>query len=895
MLAAISLSAALHLFAAAQTEPSAGLQRFEYSRIVMGVRARVVLYSPSESEAASLAQKAFDRLEEIESQLSDYRVDSAVSRLNAHPRQGLRLPPDLAAVLSHAENVRDHTGGAFNPYLGSLTLLWRGFRDTGHFPTQPELEQAGLGTTSGLLQVNDRVTLTPASTRIDLGAIGKGYAADEARETLSGAGSPACLVALAGDIAVGNPPPGQDGWTIALGGRDGALGETILLSNACVSTSGDSVQFVEHEGKRYSHIIDPTTGFGCTDPWQSTVVAPQGWQADSLSTALCVTGPSGLSALAHYPSAAARIIRSEGNASRVWATPLFPPVFKSTPAAAAAPDDDLNTRLAWFREARFGMFIHWGLYAIPAGSWNGKPVPGIGEWIMNNAQIPPAEYEKLAPQFNPVNFNADDWMQLAKDAGMKYFVITTKHHDGFCLFDSAHTTYDIMDAAPFKRDVMKELSTAARKRDLRVGWYHSIMDWHHPDAKGDRFPEYEKVLRNQVGEILTKYGPIDVVWFDGEWISEWTPARGRALYDHCRQLAPKAIINNRVGKGRSGMAGLTAGEHALGDFGTPEQEVPSGVVLDQAWESCMTMNDTWGFRSDDHNFKSTTTLVRTLIETVSKGGNFLLNVGPTADGRIPEESIQRLREMGQWMKVNSESIYGKTAAPFKKTPFGRTTFGDGKLYLHLFDLPRDFAPREVLLPGLVADFASADFLADPSIKPTFTQTPAGVVVKLDRWPHDPHAAVLRMTLKDPSKPLRVEDVPLTQPAAGAFTLAAADAEVLGRSARFEKDKNCIGYWMEQSDRVVWQVRIKSPGPSKLSVTLACEPQSAGAEVEIILPGSTRKFTVPATKAWDDFITLDLGTVTLPVGDFPIEVRPLSKPGQGVMNLRALTIAPVKPL
>jgi alpha-L-fucosidase len=342
------------------------------------------------------------------------------------------------------------------------------------------------------------------------------------------------------------------------------------------------------------------------------------------------------------------------------------------------------------------------------------------------------------------------------------------------------------------------------------------------------------------------------------------------------------------------MAGLTAGDHP-GDFGTPEQEVPTGTVLEQAWESCMTMNDTWGFKSNDHNFKSTTQLVRTLIETVSKGGNFLLNVGPTAEGEIPAASVERLREMGAWMAVNSECIYGKTAAPFKKTPFGRVTFGDGKLYVCLFDLPKELAAREVLLPGLRAEFASAEFLADPSIKPAFTQRDDGVVIALDRWPHDPHAAVLRMTLADPSKPLRVEETPLKQPAAGAFVLEAADAMVVGHSARYEAEKRAIGFWMDAKDRVVWQVRATRAELCPVTVTLACEPGSAGAEVDVVFPGGTRRFTVPATKGWGDFVAVELEAVEVRPGDFPIEVRPVSKPGQGVMNLRSVTLGPGKPL
>jgi alpha-L-fucosidase len=578
----------------------------------------------------------------------------------------------------------------------------------------------------------------------------------------------------------------------------------------------------------------------------------------------------------------------------------FPTVWRTSTTTQPAPtqpdsaDDDLAARLKWFQEARFGMFIHWGLYAIPAGTWNGQKIKGTGEWIMLNAKISPEDYETLAPQFNPVAFNAEHWMALAADAGMKYVVTTTKHHDGFCLFDSAFTNYDIMDATPFRRDIMKEIADAARKNNLRLGWYHSILDWHHPDAKGERFPAYEKVLHNQVEEILTKYGNVDVVWFDGEWLEEWTPERGQKLYDHCRGLAPQALINNRVGKGRDGMAGLTTAGHKLGDFGTPEQEVPAGTVLDEAWESCMTMNETWGFRSDDPNFKSSAQLIRTLIETVSKGGNFLLNVGPTAEGRIPPESIERLRDIGTWMKVNGESIYGKTASPLRKSPFGRCTFGDGALYVHLFDLPAAQGEREILLPGLRANFKSAVFLANPKLTAKVQQEKDGVKLSFSQWPVDKSAVVIKLALQDPSEPLLVEETPLVQPASGPFVLQAFQATISGKGARYEPglNKQCIGFWYDLATSVSWDTRLVKPGKYSVQLGLACEPGSEDSQVDVEVQGKVFKVRVPVTKGWSDFITLDLGTIEAAAGNCEIRVRPVAKARGAIMNLRSVTLVPV---
>ena len=381
-----------------------------------------------------------------------------------------------------------------------------------------------------------------------------------------------------------------------------------------------------------------------------------------------------------------------------------------------------DQRMAWWREARFGMFIHWGLYAIPAGEWDGKPVGSIGEWIMNNAKIPVADYEKLAGQFNPVKFDAKQWARIAKGAGMKYIVLTSKHHDGFCLWDSKVSDYDIMNT-PFKRDLIKELADACKEEGLVLCFYHSIMDWHHPDAQAPHYPTYntgakknpnfpkyfENYLKPQLKELLTNYGKIGVMWFDGEWIPEYTEEMGWEVYNYCKSLQPDLIINNRVGKSRKGMAGMSASEKSAGDFGTPEQEIPPTGFPGLDWETCMTMNDTWGFKKNDRNWKSAATMIRMVIDTSSKGGNMLLNVGPTAEGEIPQPSVERLAEVGKWMKTNSAAIHGTQPSPFKKLAWGKATRKGGTLYLHVFDWPKDGA----LLVPMTNKVTRAYLLADP--------------------------------------------------------------------------------------------------------------------------------------------------------------------------------------
>ncbi|MGS2738353.1 alpha-L-fucosidase [Sinomicrobium sp. M5D2P17] len=330
-----------------------------------------------------------------------------------------------------------------------------------------------------------------------------------------------------------------------------------------------------------------------------------------------------------------------------------------------------DERMAWWRDARFGMFIHWGAYAVPAGRYEGKEVNGIGEWIMYNAKIPIDVYEGYVKEFNPTAFNAEEWVTRMKNAGMKYMVITSKHHDGFCLWDSGVTDYDIIDFSPYGKDILKALSDACKAQGVKFGLYHSIMDWHHPDAQADtyaggepsenneeRFADYlESYLKPQLKELVDNYDPA-ILWFDGEWEKEFTHEQGQELYQYVRELNPNIIINNRVDKGRKGMQGMNKDDSDYaGDFGTPEQEILDGTS-DLDWESCMTMNDTWGYKTDDQNWKSSKELIRNLVDAAAKGGNYLLNIGPDAKGNIPEASLERLADVGTWMKVNGEAVYG---------------------------------------------------------------------------------------------------------------------------------------------------------------------------------------------------------------------------------------------
>ena len=436
--------------------------------------------------------------------------------------------------------------------------------------------------------------------------------------------------------------------------------------------------------------------------------------------------------------------------------------FAQSATVPAETSEQRDARMKWWREARFGMFIHWGLYAIPAGEWKGQEVKGIGEWIMNHGHIPRADYERLVGQFNPVKFDAKEFVRIAKDAGMKYIVITSKHHDGFALWDSKVSDYDIM-ATPFKRDILKDLADACSAQGIRLCFYHSIMDWHHDDAQGPRDPNYdnrkgeanpnwaryrEQYLKPQLKELLTNYRDIGVMWFDGEWVPEWTEEQGKDLYDFVKQLQPNIIINNRVGKGRKGMQGMSKDPGAAGDFGTPEQEVPAtGFPPGVDWESCMTMNDTWGFKKNDNNWKSDEKLIHTLIETASKGGNFLLNVGPTAAGEIPQPSVERLAAMGKWMTVNGEAIYGTTASPFATDmPWGRATQKPGKLFLHVMTWPAD---AKLHVP--ITNMRRSYLLTRPDQALSTAGGEAGVTITLPAEMPDKVATVVVVEVDGPPK------------------------------------------------------------------------------------------------------------------------------------------------
>ena len=416
---------------------------------------------------------------------------------------------------------------------------------------------------------------------------------------------------------------------------------------------------------------------------------------------------------------------------------------------AAAPDAAAQQRLAWWSEARFGMFIHWGLYSQDGCFYKGTN--GGSEHMMLHLKIPLADYARIADDFNPADFNADEWVRIAKDAGMKYMVLTSKHHDGFAMYASETNDYNIVERTPWHRDPVRELAEACRKAGLKFGVYYSLgrdwadpdvptrdgyrsNTWDYPDESKKVFARYfERKVKPQITELLTHYGPIAVLWFDTP--EQISAAESHELVALIHRLQPDCIINSRVG-------------HGLGDYGVSEQKIPGGADA-KPWETCMTLNGHWGYFKGDEKWKPAPTVIHNLVDIISKGGNYLLNVGPTGKGVIPAGAVADLSAVGAWMHVNGEAIYGTKAGPLKTVPsWGRVTQKGDNIYLHVFDWPKD---GKLVVPeiGTTQAVVTAHLLADKSgAQLNLKQDAAAgtVVIDVPAQPLDPVDTVVVLQL-----------------------------------------------------------------------------------------------------------------------------------------------------
>jgi alpha-L-fucosidase len=432
---------------------------------------------------------------------------------------------------------------------------------------------------------------------------------------------------------------------------------------------------------------------------------------------------------------------------------VFIVILSLTQLKLSAQNDkkQLEENKQWFREAKFGMFIHWGVYSKLGGEYKNKTLKNGVEWIQLHDKIANEDYEKEARSFNPASFDPEKWMQLAQLAGMKYVVFTTKHHDGFCMFKTQYTNYNIIDFTPYKKDIVKMVSDACKKYNIRLGLYYSIVDWHHPDfpaiysnqddfhgnpnpkADINKYADYEY---NQLKELMSNYGPVHFAWFDAgggfKNADRFKLLKGDSIVKMIRKYQPACLINSRIG--------------IDGDYGTPEQTIP-GTIQDQAFEVCMTINDNWGYSKTDNHWKSSKDLIRKLIDVAHKGGNFLLNVGPDGEGNIPEEAVANLKDIGKWLQVNGESIYGTKNSIWESPSWGKSTtrfLGNGNtiLYLHIFN----WIQNNVLqIPGLNNKVVNA-FAITASGKQTLTydQKDGNIYIDMSPVVRDSVATVVGM-------------------------------------------------------------------------------------------------------------------------------------------------------
>jgi alpha-L-fucosidase len=554
-------------------------------------------------------------------------------------------------------------------------------------------------------------------------------------------------------------------------------------------------------------------------------------------------------------------------------------------AAVARPED----RMDWFRAAKFGMFVHWGPYSALSGEWKGQRVPPgeNAEWIMGRFHIPVAQYREAARHFRPNRFDARTWARLARQAGMKYLVYTAKHHDGFAMYRSAVSQYNIFDWNGFNRDPLQELAAACQAEGVRLCIYYSHReDWDDPDAYGNtwdyaeanqRFDRYlERKSKPQVRELLTRYGPVGLVWFDR---GMYTPAQAADFVNLVRSLQPQCLVNGRVGN---------YDQDLMGDYqNMSDNGMPAGG-LDEYWETPQTLNGTWGFSRFDHQWKSPETVIRRLAEVVSRGGNYLLNVGPDGEGRIPAVSQDILRKVGEWLGRNAESIYGAAPSPFGNLPWGACTVKESRLYLHVFTWPRD---GELRIPALPNAPVRAYLLGGRERKPLPVSVGAGITVKVPRAAPDPIDTVIVLEVKGTPQ---VTTAPVVTAKDGKLLLDYLLAATQGKAAKTFNRKGGfhIARWSSPADRAVWKLRIPAAGRYRVRLTYAAQPGWQDGTIETAIGSQVLHASVHPTGDWYVYRSFDVGAVSFSkAGEFTVTLRPSQPLAHNLIHLKSVELTP----
>jgi alpha-L-fucosidase len=553
--------------------------------------------------------------------------------------------------------------------------------------------------------------------------------------------------------------------------------------------------------------------------------------------------------------------------------------------AQTGPQSD---RMDWFRSDKFGMFIHWGPYSQLAGEWKGQKIPvgSEAEWIMQRFNIPVREYREAARSLDPVHFDAAAWVKLAKQTGMKYLVVTAKHHDGFAMYRSKVSGYNIADWTPFDRDPLAELAQECQKAGIRFCVYYSHReDWDDPDGYGntwdyDRnkkdFKRYlEQKSKPQLRELLSNYGPVGLVWFDR---GLETPEQAKDFVDLVHSLQPNCLINGRVGN---------YGQDLMGDYqNMNDNGMPSGG-LDEYWETPQTLNTTWGFSKFDQQWKTPGGVIHRLVEIVSKGGNYLLNIGPTGDGTIPAPSLAVLHDVGTWMSKNGESIYGTSACPLE-LPWGRCTAKDNKIYLHVFTWPADGVLR---VSGLLNEVKAAYPLGSGNQKLKVARENGVPAITLPGGPHDENDTVVVAEIE--GRP-HVAPAVITQGSDTAFELDYMAALTTGKAARrFNRGgKFHIARWTSPDDSASWHLLISQTGTYDVRINYAARPSSAGAKYVVTVAGHSLTGEVKPTGEWYEYRTFDLGKIKVEeAGEYVVTVRPAAASDRNLMYFQSLILQP----
>jgi alpha-L-fucosidase len=568
-----------------------------------------------------------------------------------------------------------------------------------------------------------------------------------------------------------------------------------------------------------------------------------------------------------------------------------------------------ESRVAWWREARFGMFIHWGVYSLPGGEWKGKKVSGYAEHVMRSKKIPRAEYLELAHQFNPVKFNADEWISNAKKAGMRYFIITAKHHDGFAMFDSKASDYNIVKQTPFKRDPMAELSVACKKYGLKFGFYYShAFDWEDPNAPGNDWdynnpggdsllhgganwfdvhpellPKVVKYINEksipQIKELLTKYHP-DILWFD-------TPhkiplSENIRILKAIRETDPNVVVNGRLAR---------SSNYMFGDYQNTADRPAEFFPVKGDWEGIPTTNESYGYSKFDLSHKPVSYFIRLLAKAASRGGNILMNIGPMGDGEMAPKDLEILKGIGLWMDKNHESIYGTTRSPLAIQNWGVSTLKDKKVFLHVFNFPEN---GNLVIGGLKCKIKNAYLLADPTKKPIkFNRiNPLDVALTLPLMAKD---AVNTVVVLETEGKIVTDTTRLLSPSIS-NTLLAFDAQLQGKGFKFadgKTDHYNIEGWKQKDQNIGWQVRLNSPVVYKVSIKYLGSTDSEGSFRFIADNKTVKEDQIIALKKGNQVVSLDLGTLSLSKGVHDLQLVPVEIKKAELMKLLEIQLTPIK--